>query len=96
MVWSPVLFSLPSDMGFSRDLLQEKLHTRLTFKQSDKTESFLAVDSSPRDVGMAVDPQELMLTAGMRSAPRPSWERFWRLPWSCSGGPGGNMPANSG
>lgn len=70
-VWSPVLFSLPSDMGFSRDLLQEKLRTRLTFKQPDETESFLVVDPAPRDVGAEVIPQELMLTAGARAAPRP-------------------------
>ena len=43
-VWSPVLFSLPSEMGFSRDLLREKLHTRLTFKQPPETESFLEID----------------------------------------------------
>ena len=43
-IWSPVLFSLPSEMGFSRDLLQEKLRTRLTFKQPPETESFLEVD----------------------------------------------------
>jgi hypothetical protein len=70
-IWSPVLFSLPSEIGFSRDLLQEKLSTRLTFKQPDETESFLAVDPAPRDVGMEVAPQELMLTAGKRSAPKP-------------------------
>lgn len=70
-VWSPVLFSLPSKMGFSRDLLQEKLHTRLTFRQPDETESFLDVNLASRDAGAEVIPQELMLTAGRRAAPRP-------------------------
>ncbi len=71
MIWSPVLFSLPSEMGFSRDLLQEKLRTRLTFRQPDETESFLGVDPASRDTGAEVVPLELMLTAGGRAAPRP-------------------------
>lgn len=75
-VWSPVLFSLPSEMGFSRDLLQEKLRTRLTFKQPDETESFLVVDSTPRDFGAEVIPRELMLAAGRRAAPRPPYGIF--------------------
>ncbi len=70
-IWSPVLFSLPSEMGFSRDLLQEKLRTRLTFKQPDETESFLGVVPVSRDAGAEVVPRELMLTAGRRVAPRP-------------------------
>jgi len=41
-VWSPVLFSLPSSiMGFSRELQQKDVRTRLTFSQAVKTEQFL-------------------------------------------------------
>lgn len=70
-IWSPVLFSLPSEMGFSRDLLQEKLRTRLTFRQPDETERFLDVDPALRGAGAVVVPPELTLTAGRRTAPRP-------------------------
>ncbi|MEN8254619.1 MAG: hypothetical protein ABFR33_04030 [Verrucomicrobiota bacterium] len=77
-VWSPVLFSLPSEMGFSRDLLQEKLHTRLTFKQPPETESFLEIDPalvlhSSSKAGSALPslvPRELMLTGMGKAAPR--------------------------
>ena len=39
-IWSPVLFSLPSEMGFSRDLLEDNLHTRLTFTRKSDSENF--------------------------------------------------------
>jgi len=70
-IWSPVLFSLPSEMGFSRDLLQEKLRTRLIFKQPDETENFLKIDLASRNVGAEAIPWELMLAAGGNAAPRP-------------------------
>lgn len=70
-VWSPLLFSLPSEMGFSRDLLQEKLRTRLTFRQSDATESFLEVDLASRKVGEELVSQELLVAAGRKMAPHP-------------------------
>lgn len=70
-VWSPVFFSLPSEMGFSRDMLQEKLHTRLTFKQPAETQSFLEIDPVSPSAAMQTAPQKLMLTAGRTMAPRP-------------------------
>lgn len=70
-VWSPVVFSLPSEMGFSRDRLQEKLHTRLAFKQPAETQSFLEVDPVSPSAAMQTAPQKLMLTADRRMAPRP-------------------------
>jgi len=70
-IWSPVLFSLPSELGFSRDLLQEKLRTRLTFRQPDETESFLEVEPFTRNAGAEVVSRELMLTAGGNATPRP-------------------------
>jgi len=70
------MFSLPSKLGFSRDLLQEKLHTRLTFRQPAETESFLEVASTARNAGAENIPCELMLTAGGNAAPRPPSHAF--------------------
>ena len=70
-LWSPVLFSLPSEMGFSRDLLQEKLSTRLTFRQPDDTERFLEVDTAPYYGSVLLYPEELLMTAGGQSFPEP-------------------------
>ena len=58
-------------MGFSRILLQEKLHTRLTFRQPDEPESFLEVEPTSRYAGANAIPQELMFTVGENAAPRP-------------------------
>ncbi|MCK5676799.1 MAG: hypothetical protein KAH99_07275 [Verrucomicrobia bacterium] len=77
-IWSPVLFSLPSEIGFSRDLLQEKLHIRLTFKQPPEMENFLEIDPalvlrSSSEAGStrpALVPQELMLTGKGKASPR--------------------------
>jgi len=43
-VQSPVIFSLPSVMGFSRDLLSRKARTRLVLSQPKQTEAFLPLD----------------------------------------------------
>jgi len=83
-VWSPLLFSLPSEMGFSRILLLEKLRTRLTFRQPDEPESFLEVEPASRYAGAEAVPQELMLTTGEHAAPRPPSGTF---------PPRGNPPA---
>lgn len=72
-VWSPVLFSLPSEMGFSRELLQEKPNTRLTFRQEDAPERFLPIEPAPRSHGPGVVPEQLAVTAKSRptlAAPR--------------------------
>jgi len=78
-VWSPVLFSLPSKMGFSRDLLQDNLRTKLTFTQPAEAESFLEINLASRNTGVQVAPQELMLTAGESAAPRPPSGAFQPL-----------------
>ena len=78
-LWSPVLFSLPSEMGFSRDLLNENLRTRLTFSQLVESERFLEVDPASHETGPQVLPQELMITAGAVSAPRLPQEPFQSL-----------------
>lgn len=68
-VCSPVLFSLPSNMGFSRELMEKDVHTRLSFSQQVEAERFLAVDSAKRVADVRLTPQELMLTAGVASSP---------------------------
>lgn len=69
-IWSPVLFSLPSKLGFSRDLIQDNLRTRLTFTQPAETESFLEVEPASRSDGGQIVLRELMLTAGRNAAPQ--------------------------
>jgi hypothetical protein len=71
MGWSPVLFSLPSEMGFSRELLQDDLRTRLTFNRANATENFLAVDLSPQQTGPQILPEKLMLTESIMPTPQP-------------------------
>jgi hypothetical protein len=61
-VRSPVLFSLPSAMGFSKELLNHDVLTRLSFLQSVKTEQFLKEESiSPHSATQLV-PVELMIS----------------------------------
>ena len=71
VVWSPVLFSLPSSLGFSRDLMEEKSNARLTFSQPEESESFLEINPAARTVGTQLSPAMLMLTAGEPAAPSP-------------------------
>ena len=61
-VWSPVMFSLPSEMGFSRDLLQDNLRTRLTFSQASAAEMFLQVVFAAGGDETQIIPHELMVT----------------------------------
>jgi len=67
---SPVVFSLPSSMGFSRELLQQDVSTRLTISQQVQPERFLEIESAGPGGDALVVPQELMLTAGGAAAPR--------------------------
>ena len=69
-VCSPVLFSLPSKMGFSHDLLQTALRTKLTFSQQVESDNFLEVGSAARNADARLVPQELMLTVGENAGPR--------------------------
>lgn len=77
-VWSPILFSLPSELGFSRELLREKLSTRLTFRQPSETESFLSIDPALRNVGTGTPLRKLMITSGgdaaSRTLPTPAFQ----------------------
>ncbi len=66
---SPVLFSLPSNMGFSRELKQQDVHTRLTFSQDVEPEQFLKVDYVKSQFRGLLAPKELMITASAPAGP---------------------------
>jgi len=40
-IWSPLLFSFPSKMGFSHEYLMQRLETHITFPAPEQTEYFL-------------------------------------------------------
>jgi hypothetical protein len=66
-VWSPVMFSFPSELGFSRELLEDDLRTRLTFSKANASENFLEVDVVSGEGDVQIDPQELMITKSVSS-----------------------------
>lgn len=68
-LWSPVLFSLPAEMGFSHDLFNDNLRIRLTFSQRRKAERFLDIDPANRAARAQLQPEKLMLTQGLDPAP---------------------------
>lgn len=68
-LWSPVLFALPSGMGFSRDLLGENLRTRLTFSRPVEPERFLGIDPASGGTDPQVVLRDLMVTEGPAVAP---------------------------
>ncbi len=70
LVWSPLLFSIPSKMGFSSDLLQKKPHTPSTYLPPAELGSFLDVHVSAQGTGVQIFPQELMLTTFESPAPQ--------------------------
>ncbi|MDF7800521.1 hypothetical protein P4C99_13670 [Pontiellaceae bacterium B1224] len=61
VVNSPVLFSLPSAMGFSRELTQWDVETRLTFSQQVESEQFL--DAALMQKATDLDMQDLMVSS---------------------------------
>jgi len=63
LIWSPALFSFPSKMGFSRELLQEKPRTRLLSEERREPESFLAAGNETIMEGNAVSAEELLLSS---------------------------------
>lgn len=68
-VQSPVIFSLPSDMGFSRAHLQQPVQTPRFLLQPPRPDSFLEVDLAAQDGRESLSLNELMLTAGEGAAP---------------------------
>jgi hypothetical protein len=61
-VRSPVIFSLPSAMGFSKELLNNDVLTKLSFSQSVKTEHFLEDEMVSQYSGAQLVPVELMVS----------------------------------
>jgi len=47
-IWSPLLFSFPSKMGFSHDYLMQRLQTRITFPAPERAKYFLQL--SPQEL----------------------------------------------
>lgn len=68
-IWSPVIFSLPSHMGFSRELTEQDVRTRLTFSQQMESERFLVVDPMAHHGATTMEPQQLMVSAAQTSTP---------------------------
>ena len=67
---SPVVFSLPTGMGFSRELLVQDVATPLnTFSRPVPAENFLEIDPVAHEADLSLFPRDLMLTAGEASAP---------------------------
>ncbi|MDF7826069.1 hypothetical protein P4B35_18710 [Pontiellaceae bacterium B12227] len=67
VVSSPVLFSLPSSMGFSRELMMQDVDTPLTFSQPVESEMFLPAELGLDDA--VLDSRTLMLTTQIPRTP---------------------------
>lgn len=64
---SPVLFSLPSEAGFSSGLAANDVQTRKTFTQAQlRSEQFLQLGSPLRRKDQALQAEELMISAAAR------------------------------
>lgn len=61
-VLSPVMFSLPSAMGFTQELLNNDVRTKLSFLQPVKTEHFLEDGTVPQYAGDRLSPVEFMVS----------------------------------
>lgn len=67
VVNSPVLFALPSAMGFSRELQKQDVQTRLTFSQQLESEQFMDAPLMQKSVGL--DARKLMISATTARVP---------------------------
>lgn len=67
VVNSPVLFSLPSAMGFSRELLKQDVQTRLSFSQQVEPEQFL--DAALMQKKGVLASQDLMISPLVLQSP---------------------------
>lgn len=70
-IWSPVVASLPSPLGFSRVLGENDVKTRLSFSQPVKAEQFLVIDPAAQFDEKALASRDLMLTEQVGSDPSP-------------------------
>jgi len=69
MINSPLVFSLPTPVGFSQVLGEGDVRTRLTFTKPSRTERFLAVDPAQADADGSFAPDSLMLSGGVGNGP---------------------------
>lgn len=85
VLWSPVLFSLPSTLGFSQKLLQQKMKSPKTDFQQTDIESFLPIDPTTKNRNEKTDIRSLMISTqpiplqpplAIKSTPRPLSPRF--------------------
>ncbi len=67
MVRSPVIFSLPSSLGFSRELLEQKVQTPRFVLRQNEPERFLEVAPVQDEAGL--DAAGLMLTSTIAPSP---------------------------
>jgi len=67
-VRSPVVFSLPSVMGFTQELMNNDVRTKLSFLQPVQTEHFLEAKGVPQYSGEQLAPVQLMVS-GMEKEP---------------------------
>jgi hypothetical protein len=70
-VRSPVVFSLPSTMGFSQELLNNDVRTKLSFLQPVKTEHFFEDETAPHYFGERLAPLELMISGRVKDPSLP-------------------------
>ena len=70
-VRSPVVFSLPSSMGFTQELSNHDVRTKLSFLQPVKTEHFLDVGTGPQYAGERLAPLELRISSRAKRLPLP-------------------------
>jgi hypothetical protein len=61
--WSPVLFSLPSGVGFSSALAEHDVKTRLSFSQPVQAEQFHSVDPVSLNAQIGLVPREMMTSS---------------------------------
>lgn len=70
-VRSPVVFSLPSAMGFSQELLNKDVQTKLSFLQTVETEHFLETETDSPYAGERLAPLELRISGREKAPPLP-------------------------
>lgn len=73
MIKSPTLFSLPSELGFSRELKLNDVQNKKTITPLQvHSESFHTIDFGARENGKQLHPRELMISETQREAILPS------------------------
>ena len=85
IVESPIIFSLPSQMGFSRSLSENDVQTRKTFMQPPiRSEQFLKTSVYTQRASDHLHPEELMISAAPREPFLPAPAVAEAAPYSSS------------